>query len=100
MPTRLTNEILTAAILGFEAQKRHIDSKTQLTRLMRIAWETVGNIVARVVAEKLPAGRLDALELIGCDEVNYGAEHKFLTCVANHETGAIVWATEGRNAAS
>jgi hypothetical protein len=27
MPTRLTNEILTAAILGFEAQKRHIDSK-------------------------------------------------------------------------
>ncbi len=34
------------------------------------------------------------------DEVNYGADHKFLTCVANHETGAIVWATEGRNAAS
>ena len=24
----------------------------------------------------------------------------FLTCVANHETGGIVWATEGRNAAS
>ncbi len=75
-------------------------NQTQLTRLMRIAWETVGNILARVVTEKLPTGRLDALELIGADEVNYGAEHKFLTCVANHETGAIVWATEGRNAAS
>jgi transposase len=75
-------------------------NQTQLTRLMRIGWETVGNILARVVAEKLPAGRLDGLELIGVDEVNYGADHKFLTCVANHETGGIVWASEGRNAAS
>jgi transposase len=73
-------------------------NQTQLTRLMRIGWETVGNILARV--EKLPAGRLDGLELIGVDEVNYGADHKFLTCVADHQTGAIVWATEGRNAAS
>ena len=75
-------------------------NQTQLTRLMRIGWETVGNILQRVVAEKLPVGRLDGLALIGVDEVNYGADHKFLTCVANHETGGIVWATEGRNAAS
>ena len=75
-------------------------NQTQITRLMRIGWETVGNIITRVVAEKLPAGRLDGLRLIGCDEVNYGADHKFLTCVANHESGGIVWATEGRNAAS
>jgi transposase len=75
-------------------------SQTQVTRLMRIGWETVSKIIARVVAEKLPAGRLDGLELIGCDEVSYGADHKFLTCVADHETGGIVWASEGRNAAS
>jgi transposase len=43
---------------------------------------------------------LDGLVLIGVDEVSYGADHKFLTCVANHQSGAIVWATEGRNAAS
>ena len=47
-----------------------------------------------------PAGRLDGLVLIGVDEVSYGADHKFLTCVANHDSGGIVWATEGRNAAS
>ena len=75
-------------------------SQTQVTRLMRIGWETVGNILARVVAEKLPAGRLDGLELLGVDEVSYGADHKFLTCVADHDSGGIVWATEGRNAAS
>lgn len=75
-------------------------NQTQVTRLMRIGWETVGNIVARVVAEKLPAGRLDGLELLGVDEVSYGADHRFLTSVLNHHNGAIVWATEGRNAAS
>jgi transposase len=75
-------------------------NQTQVTKLMRIGWETVGNIITRVVAEKLPAGRLDGLRLIGCDEVNYGADHKFLTCVADHESGGIVWATEGRNARS
>jgi transposase len=75
-------------------------SQTQVTRLMRIGWETVGKIVTRVVAEKLPGGRLDGLKLIGVDEVSYGADHKFLTCVADHDGGGIVWATEGRNAAS
>ena len=75
-------------------------SQTQITRLMRIGWETVGNILARVVADKLDSGRLDGLRLIGVDEVSYGADHKFLTCVADHDKGSIVWATEGRNAAS
>jgi|ERR1035441_8563569 hypothetical protein len=31
MPTKLTNEIINAALLGFEAQKRHID--TQIAEL-------------------------------------------------------------------
>jgi transposase len=75
-------------------------NQTQITRLMRIGWETVGNIVARVVAEKLPAGRLNDLRFLGVDEVSYGADHRFLTSVVNHESGAIVWATEGRNTAS
>jgi len=75
-------------------------SQTQVERLMRIAWRSVGKILARVVAEKLPAGRLDGLRLIGVDEVSYGADHKFLTSVVDHERGSIVWATKGRNSAS
>jgi len=75
-------------------------SQTQVTRLMRIAWETVGNILQRVVASKLDRGRLDGLQFIGVDGVSYGADHKFLTCVADHDQAAIVWAAEGRNAAS
>ena len=75
-------------------------SQTQVTQLMRIGWKSVGTILARVVAEKLPAGRLDGLVWIGCDEVSYGAEHKFLTCVADHQQGGIVWAQPGRNAST
>ena len=62
-------------------------SQTQVTRLMRIAWETVGGILARVVADKLDRGRLDGLVQIGVDEVSSGADHKFLTCVADHVAG-------------
>ncbi|HZK74581.1 MAG TPA: ISL3 family transposase [Clostridia bacterium] len=73
-------------------------SQTQVTRLMRIGWESVANILERVVAEKLDRGRLDGLAQIGCDEVSYGADHKFLTCVVDHHKGRIVWAAPGRNA--
>ena len=73
-------------------------SQTQVTKLMRIGWESVGTILERVVADKLDRGRLDGLVWIGCDEVSYGAEHKFLTCVADHQKGRIVWAAPGRNA--
>ena len=75
-------------------------SQTQVERLLRIAWRTVGTILGRVVADKLDRHRLDGLRFIGVDEVSYGAEHKFLTCVADHQAGSIVWATEGRNADS
>jgi transposase len=73
-------------------------SETQVTNLMRIAWESVAKILERVVSDKLDRGRLDGLVQIGCDEVSYGADHKFLTCVADHQQGRIVWAAPGRNA--
>ena len=54
-------------------------NQTQITRLLRIGWTSVGKIVARVVADKLDSGRLDGLVQIGCDEICYGADHCFLT---------------------
>ena len=73
-------------------------AKTPITKLMRIGWRSVGKILARVVADKLDRGRLDGLVQIGVDEVSYASEHRFLTCVANHQTGGVVWAAPGRNA--
>jgi transposase len=75
-------------------------NQTQVIRLMRIGWETVGKLLGRVVAEKLPRDRLDGLELIGVDEVSYGADHKFLTSVVDHIGGRDRVGQEGRSAAS
>jgi transposase len=84
-------------VVAFLAQQM---AKTPLTQLMRIGWRSVGTILARVVADKLDRGRLDALVMIGVDEVSYASEHRFLTCVADHRTGGVVWAAPGRNAAT
>jgi transposase len=84
-------------VVAFLAQQM---AKTPLTKLMRIGWRSVGTILARVVADKLDRGRLDGLVMIGVDEVSYASEHRFLTCVADHRTGGVVWAAPGRNAAT
>jgi transposase len=73
-------------------------AKTPLTKLMRVGWRSVGTILARVVADKLDRSRLDGLVMIGVDEVSYGADRRFLTCVADHDTGGVVWAAPGHNA--
>ncbi len=75
-------------------------AKTPIARLLRIAWDTVGRIVQRVVGDHLDQRRLDGLVTIGCDEISYRKGQRYLTCVADHATGAIVWARPGRNAAT
>ncbi len=75
-------------------------AKTQITRLLRIGWATVGHIVSRVVADQLDERRLQGLVSIGCDEISYRRGQRYLTSVVDHETGAIVWCAAGRNAAT
>jgi transposase len=72
-------------------------SKTQITRLLRLGWATVGHIVSRVVADHLDERRLSGLVSIGCDEISYRRGQRDLTSV-DHQTGAIVWCASGRNA--
>jgi transposase len=82
-------------VVAFLAQQM---AKTPLTKLLRIGWRSVGTILARVVADELDRHRLDGLVMIGVDEVSYGADRRFLTCVADHTSGGVVWAAPGRNA--
>ncbi len=74
-----------------------IRDKTAVNRLERINWRTVGVIIERVVADELDPHRLDGLNEIGIDEVSYRKQHHYLTVVANHRTGKIVWADEGKS---
>jgi transposase len=73
-------------------------AKTPIAGLLRIAWDSVGRIVERVVAEHLDERRLDGLVAIGVDEISYRRGQRYLTSVVDHETGAIVWCSPGRNA--
>ena len=76
-------------------------SKTAITQLMRIAWRTVGAIIARVWTDT--AAGVDAfagLRRIGIDEISYKRHHKYLTIVVDHDTGRLVWASPGRERAT
>jgi transposase len=73
-------------------------AKTPICGLLRIGWDTVGRIVARVVADRLDETRLAGLVAIGCDEISYRRGQRYLTSVVDHKLGAIVCCSPGRNA--
>jgi transposase len=76
-------------------------SKTAVTELMRIAWRTVGSIIARVWADVDALGdRLEGLTRIGIDEISYKRHHRYLTVVVDHDTGRLLWAAPGRDRAT
>ena len=71
-------------------------SKTAVCELMRIAWRTVGAIVARVWADtEKSIDRFAGLRRIGIDEISYKRHHKYLTVVVDHDSGRLVWAAPG-----
>ncbi|MCW4467317.1 ISL3 family transposase [Glutamicibacter sp. MNS18] len=72
-------------------------SKSAVTQLMRVAWKTVGAIIARVWADTEASIDLFAgLKRIGIDEISYKKGHKYLTVVVCHDSGRLVWAGVGR----
>src|SRR3546814_10881464 len=73
-------------------------SKSATGQLLRVAWRTVGSIVARVnAAVEARIDRLDGLRRIGIDEISYKRGHRSLIVVVDHDSGRLVWAGPGRN---
>lgn len=70
---------------------------TAITKLVRISWRTVGRIIERVVTDELDPTRLDGLFEIGVDEISWRKHHNYLTLVADHHSGKVVWGGEGKN---
>jgi transposase len=69
-----------------------------VTVFLRLAWRTVADIVARVVADGRETNDLlTGLARIGIDEIAYRKGHRYLTVIVDHGTGRLVWAAEGRN---
>jgi transposase len=83
-------------VIGWLAQRM---DKTAIATLMRCAWESVDAAVKRLVAEHLApfeGARLDGLFRIGMDEISYKRGHHYLTVVADHDSGRVVWVARER----
>jgi transposase len=73
-------------------------SKQAVRELLRVAWATVGRIVARVAADAEQASdRFAGLSRIGIDEISYKRGHRYLTVVVDHDTRRLVWAAPGHD---
>ena len=76
-------------------------SKTAVCELMRVAWRTVGAIVARVWADaEKTVDRFAGLRRIGIDEISYKRHHKYLRWWLTTTAGWLVWAAPGRDTAT
>ena len=71
--------------------------KTAIQTYMRIDWDTVGRCIDRAKDEldSDDSRRLQNLVNIGIDETSYRKGYKYITVVVNHDTGELVWCTEG-----
>jgi transposase len=74
--------------------------KTATCRLTRIDWQTIGRIIERVGDELLDGDRLGDLFEISIDEVAWRKGHRYLTLVASHTRGCVVWGCEGKGQAA
>jgi transposase len=71
--------------------------KSTVAELMRVAWRSVGSIIARVVADgRASHDPFSGLTRIGIDELSYKRGHRSLVVVVCHTTGRLVWAGIGR----
>lgn len=84
-------------VVSFFAQQTN---QTVVSRVMNIAWPTVGNIIERTVDRRGTPLSKRKLRRLGVDEISYRRHHKYLTLVADHESGQIVWGGEGKSAST
>ena len=74
--------------------------KTAACALVRIDWKTIGRIIERVGAEHIDGDRLSDLFEVSIDEVAWRKGHRYLTLIADHRRGCVIWGTEGKGQAA
>ena len=68
----------------------NLTSKARVAAPLRTTWQTVGNLVRRLVGDHLDDDSLEDLYRIEIDETAYHKGRKFLTVVTDHDTGRVV----------
>ena len=76
-------------------------AKSTVCELMRVAWRTVGAIIARVVTDgRASHDPFSGLRRIGIDEISYTKGQRYLTVCVDHDSGRLIWAGIGRDKAT
>ena len=72
-------------------------NKKEVSKLMRISWNTVGPILSRtkLIYEPDSHVRFENLRRIGIDETSYKKGHKYVTVVTDHDTNQVIWVGVG-----
>jgi transposase len=84
-------------LVGYLAQRM---DRTSVGRLLRCSWRTVTDAIGRLVDALTDSTRLDGLRRVGVDEIGYRRRRQFLTVVADHDTGRVVWVGKGKDSAA
>ena len=84
-------------LIGYLAQRM---DRTSVGRLLRCSWRTVTDAISRLVEHHRDPSGLDGLRRIGVDEIGYRKRRQFLTVVADHDTGRVVWVGKGKDSAA
>jgi transposase len=71
--------------------------KSMVARLMRVAWNTLGALLERVIERHQAKPRMEGLRRIGIDELSYRKHHRYLTIVTDLDTHRVVWAAENKS---
>ena len=72
-------------------------SSTAAARLLRCTWRTIGQIIARVVADLDDDELLQGVTRIGIDEISYRRRYRFLLVVVDHDRRRLIHAVNGAN---
>ena len=72
-------------------------NRTEVSKLMRINWRTVGMILSRTKDHLEPDSsiRFKNLRRIGIDETSYRKGHKYVMVVVDHDTNQVIWVGRG-----
>ena len=75
-------------------------SSTAAARLLRCTWRTIGQIIARVVADLGDEELLEGVTRIGVDEISYRRHYRYLLVVVDHDRRRLIHAVDGAHPAS
>jgi transposase len=75
---------------------------TRAAAELRVTWEALANLTARVAADAAAGqDQLEGLRRIGIDEKSWGkGSGKYLVIVTDHDTSRVVWVARGRDQAT